>query len=97
MKSVIRIARFEVPAADTEEMLVRRAALIAAVRARFPGLTEARLAKADAESWIDAWRWESAAHLQAALEDAPGLPETSAAFALTKNATAELAEIVDER
>jgi hypothetical protein len=97
MKPVIRIARFEVAAADTEEMLVRRAALIAAVRARFSGLDEARLAKIEGEAWVDVWRWESAGQLQAALDGAPGLPETRAAFALTKNATAELAEIVDER
>jgi hypothetical protein len=46
---------------------------------------------------VDEWTWDSTESLQAALEAAPRLPEAGAAFALTKDATAEQAEIVDKR
>jgi quinol monooxygenase YgiN len=95
--AVIRITRYSVDPADTEELLTRRAALISAVRAAFPGLTEARLARLDEQTWVDIWRWDSAEHAQAAFSAAPALPEAQAAFAFAKDATAEQAEIVDER
>ncbi|HSI94304.1 MAG TPA: antibiotic biosynthesis monooxygenase [Jiangellaceae bacterium] len=95
--AVVRITRFHVDPADAAEMLTRRAALIAAVRAAHPGLTEARLAKLDDETWIDMWHWESQSSLEAALAGAPGLPSAAPAFALVRDASAELAEIVDER
>lgn len=97
--AVIRTTRFEVAPADVEEMIARRNALVAAVRNAFPSLTEARLARAGEQVWIDSWRWESAASLDAALQAAAtgALPEAGPAFALTRNAAAESAEIVDER
>lgn len=96
---IIRMTRFEVAPADVEEMIARRNALVAAVRNAFPGLTEARLARVGEQVWIDSWRWESAASLDAALQAAAtgALPEAGPAFALTGNATGESAEIVDER
>lgn len=94
---VIRITRFQVDPANVDEMIDRRAALISAVRASLPGLTEARLARVGDQTWVDAWRWDSAECLRAALEAAPRLPEAGAAFALTWEVTAEQAEIVDER
>jgi hypothetical protein len=96
---VIRMTRFEVAPADVEEMIARRNALVAAVRDAFPELTEARLARLGEQAWIDSWRWESAASLDAAQQAAAtgALSEAGPAFALTKNPTAELAEIVDER
>ena len=97
--AVIRTIRFEVAPADVEEMIARRNALVAAVRNAFPGLTKACLARAGDQVWIDSWRWESAASLDAALQAAAtgALPEAGPAFALTGNATGESAEIVDER
>ncbi|MCW2913714.1 MAG: hypothetical protein JWN52_1782 [Actinomycetia bacterium] len=94
---VIRITRFVVQPADVELMLARRTDLITSVRAAYPGLTEARLARLDDQTWIDTWRWDSAATAQAALAGAPALPEAAAAFSLTRDATAEQADIVDER
>jgi len=96
---VIRTTRFEVAPADVEEMIARRNALVAAVRNAFPGLTEARLARVRDQVWIDSWRWESLASLETALNGAAtgALPEAGPAFALTGNASAESAEIVDER
>jgi hypothetical protein len=97
--AVIRTTRFEVAPADVEEMIARRNALVAAVRNAFPGLTEARLARVGEQMWTDSWRWDSAATQDAALQAAAtgALPEAGPAFALTRNPTAESAEIVDER
>ncbi|HEX5188983.1 MAG TPA: hypothetical protein VFW16_05560 [Streptosporangiaceae bacterium] len=95
--AVIRISRFTVDPALTKEMLDKRAELITAVRASFSGLTEARLARVGDNQWVDTWRWDSVASLQAALAGAPGLPEAAAAFSLTGDLTAEQADVVDER
>jgi hypothetical protein len=95
--AVIRTTRFTVDPADVDEMIVKRAELIAAVRAAFAGLTEARLARVDEETWVDAWRWDSPVSMQVALAGAPALPEASAAFSLARDLTAEQAELVDER
>jgi len=95
--AVYRLVRFTIDPADTEKMLATRVALVAATRDAFPGLTEARLAKVDEETWIDMWRWDSLARAQAAIEGAPALPEARAAFSLIKDVTADFAEIVDER
>ena len=69
--AVYRLVRFTIDPADTEKMLATRVALVAATRDAFPGLTEARLAKVDEETWIDMWRWDSLARAQAAIEGAP--------------------------
>jgi len=95
--AMIRTARFTTDAAQAGEMLARRAELIRVVREAFPGLTEARLARLGEDRWVDIWRWESAASMQTATAGAHDLPETAAAFALTRNLTAEDAEVIDER
>jgi quinol monooxygenase YgiN len=86
MMAVIRTTRFEVAPADVEDMIARRNALVAAVRNAFPGLTQARLARVGEQVWIDSWRWESAASLDAALQAAAtgALPEARPVFALTE-------------
>ena len=96
--AVIRTTRFEAAPSDVENMIERRNTLVAAVRNTFPGLTEARLARVGERVWIDSWRWDSTASLEAALKAAAtgALPEAGPAFALTGNAIAETAEIVDE-
>mgnify|MGYP001354018961 FL=1 len=95
--AVIRFTRFTADPADAEEVLAKRAALIAAVRDAFPGLTDARLAKIDDGAWIDTWRWDSQASLEAAVAGAPDLPEVQTAFALVRDVSAETADLVDER
>ena len=95
--AVLRVTRFKTDPADAEAMLGRRADLIAAVRRDYPGLLHAQLAKVDDETWIDAWRWDSRDHAQAAIGDVPNIPEAGAAFSLTRDATAEFADLVDER
>lgn len=81
---VIRTIRFEVQPEDEEEMITRRNALVAAVRSGFPGLTEARLARAGEQVWLDSWLWESSASMDAAVQavGAGSLPEAGPAFAL---------------
>jgi len=95
--SVIRVVRFAADPADTELLLTRRAALIDAVRAAYPGLAETRLVRLGDDRWADVWRWNSAADAQAATEGAPALPETAAAFSLARDITSEQGELVDER
>ena len=97
--AVIRTVRFEVAPTDVEEMIARRNALVTEVRNAFPDLTEARLARAGERVWIDSWRWESAASMDAAVRAVAtgALPAAGPAFALTENQAGESAEIVDER
>ena len=97
--AVIRTTRFEVTPSDVEEMVARRNAVIEAVRKSCPGLTAARLARIDEEVWVDEWRWDSPASMEAALAAAGSgrLPEAGPAFALTRNSSAEVAEVIDER
>jgi hypothetical protein len=94
----IRINRYSVNPADFDELLVRRAELISAIRADHPGLVEARLIRLENGTFIDAWRWGSREQMQAALAAAaPTFPEVAAAMSLTRDRTAEDGEIVDER
>lgn len=95
--ALMRLTRFTIDAADREPMLTKRAALIDAVRARYPGLTETRLTRIDDEHWLDLWRWESDDHLQAVVAGVHDLPEATPAFALVRDATAESADIIEER
>jgi hypothetical protein len=94
--TVLRIHHYNIDPADLDEMLARRAALVAAVRAAYPGLTEARLTRLEDGTYTDSWRWDTAAQMQAAFP-ATALPEATAAMALTRDYTADYGEIVDER
>ena len=93
----IRIHRYSVDAADLDEFLARRTELIEAIRSDHPGLLEARLVSVGDGTFIDTWRWQSADQMQAAFEAAPSFPEIPAAMSLTRNASAEDGEVVDER
>jgi Antibiotic biosynthesis monooxygenase len=91
-----RIHRYRVDPADVEELQARRRTLIDAIRAAHPGLRETRLIRVEDGTYIDAWRWDSAEHMQAALAAAP-FPEAGPAWFLTQEATSEDAEVVEER
>jgi hypothetical protein len=95
--SLIAVSRFEATTEDAEEIRSKHNALVDAVRAAIPGLTEARLGRL-ADQWVGVWRWESADDLKAARELAPTLAETRAAFALVREGTSTIDEIhvVDE-
>lgn len=95
--AIIRTVRFTADPAQAGEIIVRRAELISAIRASFAGLTEARLARVGENTWVDMWRWDSTANMDAALADGPAFPEAAAAFSLTRDISFEVAEVVDER
>jgi hypothetical protein len=95
--AVVRTHRYTVGDGDFPELLARRAVLIATIRAAFPGLTDVRLTRLEDGTLTDAWRWDSAEQMRAALAAAPSLAEAGAAMSLTRGRTAEDAEIVDER
>jgi hypothetical protein len=93
--AVLRLDRFTIDSADSEELLSRHAALVAAVKDAFPRLLGVELAKLDDRTWIDVWRWDFLASAQAAVAGAPPIPQTGAAFSLTKDLTVEYAEVAD--
>jgi len=95
--SVVRIHRYSVDPADLEELISRRAALIADFRAAHPGLVETRLTRLEDGTYTDAWRWSSAEQMRAAFTDLPAYPQAREAMSLTRDATAQMGEIVDER
>ena len=96
--SLIAITRFEATTDDVSDIRGKHNALVDAVRAAIPGLTEARLGRLQ-NQWVGVWRWESADDLKAARELAPTLAETKAAFALVREGTSAVDEIdvIDER
>jgi hypothetical protein len=95
--AVSRTHRYSVDPSDLDELISRRAELIAAMRAAHPGLSEARLTRLDDGTFTDVWRWDSAEQMQAARADMASFPQARAAMSLTRDATAVDGEIVDER
>ena len=93
---VTRTHHYTVEPADVEELLARRAALITAVRAAYPGLAGTQLTRLEDGTFADSWRWDTAEHMRAA-SPATSLPEARAAMSLTRDHTARSGEIVDER
>jgi hypothetical protein len=94
--TIIRTTRFTADPAATDQVLAARSALLAALRAKISGPSEAKLVRIDERTWVDIWRWDSPADLEAASELAPTLPEARAAFAVAKDPTAETGELIDE-
>ncbi|GAA2033863.1 hypothetical protein GCM10009839_37940 [Catenulispora yoronensis] len=94
--AVLRIVRFTADPDQADTLRQVRTALIAATRERFDGLTETRLTRVDDSTWIDHWRWESAEHMQRALDSAATIPGAGEAFALISEPSPTVAEIVDE-
>lgn len=96
--AVFELARFKIEPHKTNDMLASRDAMVDAIRARFPGLIEARLARLDDGTWIDVWRWESLEQAKAAAAGAPEVPEAGAMFSLISEVESmEHAEIIHER
>lgn len=94
--AVVRIHQYTVTPADLPELLTRRAAVIATIRAAHSGLSHTQLTRHDDDTFTDAWRWDSAKEMQAALATMP-IPEAVEAMSLTRDTTARDGEIVDER
>jgi EmrB/QacA subfamily drug resistance transporter len=95
--SITRNHRYTVPAADVDELIARRATLIAVIRSSYPGLAETRLTRLDDGTYNDVWRWDTVGQMRAALAAIPTIPQARAAMSLTREATAVNGEIIDER
>ncbi|WP_449065150.1 hypothetical protein [Planomonospora algeriensis] len=95
--SAVRSHTYSVDPADLEEFLARRASLIGTVRETHPGLTRALLVELDDGTYSDTWHWESGAQMGAALAAIAIFPEAPLTMALTKDATAQNGQVVDER
>jgi hypothetical protein len=93
----IRVHRYQVEPARRDEFLARRAELIAAMRTKHPGLIETRLIDLGDSNYIDTWRWNSSAEMEAAFADRANIPEVPAAMSLTQNASADDGSLIDER
>jgi hypothetical protein len=94
---VVRSHKYSVDPVDLAEFLARRASLIGTVRETHSGLTSALLVKLDDNTYSDTWLWDSGAQMQAALAAIQTFPEAPLTMALTKGATAQDGQVVDER
>ncbi|MBE1490697.1 antibiotic biosynthesis monooxygenase [Plantactinospora soyae] len=94
--ALISITRFQADPADAAQVRAQHAALVTAIRAALPGLTEARLGRLDDGTWVGIWRWDSAASLRSARQAVPGTAAATEAFALVRDVTAEDIEVLAE-
>jgi hypothetical protein len=95
--AVLRLTRFKTDPADVEAMLEKRAALIAAVRQSYPGLLQAQLAWPTTRPGSTPGAGTRARARRRPSATCPPIPEAGAAFALTRDVSAEFADVVDER
>ncbi len=95
--SFVRMHRYSVDPENVDELIKRRAALIAAIREAHPGLAETRLTRLKDGTFTDVWRWNSAEEMAKAAADLPNFPQAFAAMSLTKDNIAVDGEIIDER
>ncbi|MFI6604142.1 hypothetical protein ACIBHX_48615 [Nonomuraea sp. NPDC050536] len=94
--TVVRSHVYSVDPADLDELIVRRGTLIAAVRAKHPGLSATRLIGLEDGTYSDIWYWDSVEQLVAALQDIPNFPEAPLAMSLTRDASAQNGRLIDE-
>src|SRR5687767_772515 len=76
------LARFRVDPSKVDRLRSAWRHAVDAIRARFPGLLEANLARLDERTWLDVWRWESAEAARAAAKGAHEVPGAAAYFEL---------------
>lgn len=95
--SAVRVHLYSVDPANLEQLLARRAQLIAGIRSTFAGLLETRLTRLDDGTYQDVWRWETVEQLNAAVAASAGFPPVAETMALTHDATVQNGEVIDER
>jgi hypothetical protein len=95
--SAVRVHHYAVDPADLEQLLARRAQLIAGIRSGFAGLLETRLTRLEDGTYQDVWRWETAEQRDAAAAASKAFPPVAETMALTHDATAQNGHIIDER
>lgn len=93
--AVFELARYRVDPTNEADLGPRWQAAVAAMRAAFPELREASLARLPDGTWIDVWRWDSGEAAQRAAGEAPTIPAAAALFGLIDEVVAmEHASIV---
>lgn len=95
--AVVRHHHYTVDPGDVEELIARRAKLIAAIRSTYPGLVEARLTRLDDGTFTDVWRWDTSEHMRAAFAAMRTIPEVGPAMSLVRDNNPQNGEIIDER
>lgn len=95
--AVVRTHHYTVETGRLAQMLERRSALIAGLRAAHPAFTEATLIRQADGSYLDIWRWESAEAMQAAAQAAREVPLVGQTMSLTGDHTAIDGEVLDVR
>ena len=95
--TAVRTHTYRVAPEHRDDLLERRATLIAGIRGGNPGLVEARLTHHEDGTYTDTWRWESVEQMNAALAAAATFPLVAAALALTHDGSVQNGEIIDER
>ena len=91
----LELTRFTLDPAREQEFLASRPQVLAGLR-KLPGFVDATLARVDERTWVDVLVWESRAHAEAALEQAPSIPELAPVFELPEELLAcEHADLVD--
>jgi len=95
--ATVRTHRYTVDTGDLATMLERRTNLIDGIRSANPAFTEATLIRMEDGSYLDIWRWDSAADMQRAAEAAVGFPQVGATLSLTADHTVIDGEILDVR
>jgi Antibiotic biosynthesis monooxygenase len=77
---VLELARFTIyPGAETE-LVAERPAMLAALRARFPGVLAAYLTKEDDGGWLDVIVWSSRGEAEEAARLVDSVPACAAWF-----------------
>jgi len=86
MAQAIEMVRFTAKPGEEEALVTERPAMLDALRAQYPGIVSARLAKLEGvsaegtTSWLDVIVWESREQALAAAEGAPRIPIVAAWF-----------------
>jgi hypothetical protein len=78
MSMVIELARFTINAGAEDALLAGRPAMIAALRARFPGCLAAFLNREEDGGWLDILVWRSRADAEESAAQIGTIPEAAA-------------------
>jgi hypothetical protein len=78
MNEHLEVVHFTVKPGEREAFLARRGPAIAALRRRFDGLLESRLAEFDDGTWVDVVRWTSLEQAREAAECVADVEEARA-------------------
>lgn len=95
--AVVRTHRYTVETGRLAQMLEQRSALIQGLRAANPAFTAATLVRLEDGTYLDIWRWDSAAAMQTAAQAARDVPLVGATLGLTADHEALDGEVLDER